>query len=241
MKVKATITGDLKAILEKEGILAAAAIRRGMEAAGREVQQELRAQVGAAGFRSSKGLSNAWRMKVYPRGGIATLRPSALIYTQAPDIIDAFEQGKPITVRRAKYLAWPTGLNAALGRRSAGGRGGVRVTPAEMVAGKALVLNTKRPGLKLWCLKVSSAQNPTKTGRKCKLRLYVRGQAVEILTGRIKAGERKKRIETLLSQGYAAMFFLSKQTNPRKRLDVAGVFGRAGGVLEANLRAALAA
>ena len=243
MKLRATISGELKAMLEAETVLAAKAVRAGVERAGRQVQQELRDQVASAGFASSRNLSNAWRTKVYPLGGGATLRPAALVWTQAADIIDAFEQGVPIRANRTSYLCWPTPLNAARGRRNAGGRGGTRVTPEDMVhaKGNAVVLGTKRPGLKLWCLRVRTEQNRTKTGRAGKTRVFVGGKNVEILTGRIKAADRRAKIDQLLQRGFAAMFFLSKSVNPRKRLDVAGVFARADAVLEASLRTALAA
>ena len=243
MKARITISGDLRAMLAEETALAAKAVRSGVESAGRRVQQELRDQVASAGFASSRSLSNAWRLKVYPLGGGATLHPAALIWTQAADIIDAFERGVSIRANRTPYLCWPTPLNAARGRRTAGGRGGMRVTPQDMLAakGNAVVLSTKRAGLKLWCLRVRKEQNRTKTGRAGKVRLFVHGANVEILTGRIKAADRNAKIDALLKRGYAAMFFLSKSVNPRKRLDVAGVFSRADAVLETSLRAALAA
>ena len=234
-------------MLAQETILSAAAIRRGLEAAATELQQSLRDQVLAAGFAGGgQGIANAWRVKYYPPGGF-TLHPSAIIFTRVPDIIDAFEQGVPITAKSSKYLAWPTGYNATAGRRSAGRRGGLRVTPAEMVAakGEAAVIPTKRGGLKLWCLRVREARTSNRAGRftrasQAKMRLFVGGKNVEILTGRLKASARNKIVEKLLDYGYVAMFFLAKQVSERKRLDVAGTFDAADALLEAKMQAALA-
>ena len=246
MRVTVKVSGDIKAILDNETLLASAAVRRGMQDAGEKIQATLRSQVTGAGFRGNgQGIAKAWRLRVYPPGGGFTLRPSALISTAAPNIIDAFEQGKPISASGGKYLAWPTPFNAAGGRRSAGGRGGVRVTTAEMMAAKkdAAVIPTKRKGLKLWCLRVRAAHGRTKdTGRfnKSRIRLFVGGKNVEILTGRIKAADRNKKVEELLARGYVALFFLAKQVSETKRLDVAGVFNTADAVLEASMQAALA-
>lgn len=244
--MKVTISGDLKKMLDEETVLAGKAIRRGVEAAGKLVQDELRQQVAGGGFASSRSLSNAWRLKVYSSSGGSSLRPAAMIYTQAPDIIDAFERGAPIRARGTKYLAWPTPLNAARGRRNAGSRGGVRVSLMEMAhaKGESAVIRTKRAGLSLWCLRVREARGRSRVGakfNKSRVRLFVGGRNVEILTGRIKAGDRKQRAADLISRGYAPMYFLAKQVSVRKRLDVAGAFARASSILETSLRASLAA
>ena len=244
MRLTVKVSDSVKNIIDGETLLISTAVRRGMQSAGAEVQQQLRDNVQAGGFASGADkIAKAWRLKVYPLNGGFTLRPSALISTAAPNIIDAFEQGVPIKATGGKYLCWPTPFNAAGGRRSAGSRGGVRVTPQDMVASKkeAAVIGTKRKDLKLWCLRVREGYGRTRSGRfnKKRIRLYVGHKSIEILTGRIKASERNRRVEDLLNRGYVAMFFLAKQVAERKRLDVSGIFAKADDVLETSMQAAL--
>ena len=253
MRYSVSISGDLRKIIAEETVLAAQALRRGVERAGRGVQGELREQVRAAGFRGGgERLANAWRMKVYPPTPKFTLHPAALVYAtdkgraNAANIFDAFDKGVPIRARGKKWLAWPTGFNATGGRRQAGFRGGMRVTLAEMAADKkdTVVLNARgRRDVALWCLRVREGRGRRgKFGpfNKTRVRLYVGGKNVEVATGKIKAAERNVLVRRLLDRGYVAMFFLAKQVNPRKRLDVAGAAARAEAVLDSSLRAELA-
>ncbi|AWV21714.1 Hypothetical protein RADP37_05300 [Roseomonas mucosa] len=240
MKVTARISGSLRETIQEQTILAAGAIRRGVEEAGQEIQAELREQVAKAGFRGGgRRVANAWRLRVYPRQAKATLHPAALIYTQAPDIIDAFETGNLIAVKKAKYLCWPTGFNATSGRRNAGSRGGLRVTPQEMIEARdAVVLPVKdNPAVKLWCLRVRQASSiGGRSGRgRGRIRLYVGRRNVEVNTGRGKASDKALRTERILKYQLVPMFFLARQVDPRKRFDVAGVAKRADAVLERRL------
>lgn len=53
-------------------------------------------------------IANAWRMKQYPEGQ-ESAKAAALIYTKAPNIIDAFDKGSLIRpTRGGRYLAIPT-------------------------------------------------------------------------------------------------------------------------------------
>ena len=246
MEITATITGDLRAMLAEETVLAAAAVRRGVQRAGEAVRDQLRDQVRSSGIANADKLANVWRMKMYPAGETFDLQQTAFIYvpskgrSNAVNIINAMEQGQTIRAAGGKYLAWPTPYNAKQGRR--GGSAGVRITLADMIADRkgVVVIPTKKLGLKLWCARVRVAQGLTRTGRKGRLRLFVGGKNVEIVTGRIKVSARNKQIEALLQRGYVAMFFLAKQVPSRKLLDVEGVFNAAGDVLEAAVRRELA-
>ena len=179
----ATIRGDLRAAMEAEIRDVARAMRRGVERAGREVQAELRAQARGADF-SDKGraLANSWRLKLYLPPGAAprSFRPAALVYSNAPKLVEAFDKGLPITAKGGRYLAFPTGYNATRGRRGASSRGGLRVTPAEMKAarGEAFIIRSKsNPAVRLWCLRVRGASG---LGKRRRLRLFV-GSNVEVL------------------------------------------------------------
>ena len=153
--ITAAVRGELRAAMEAEVRDAARAMRRGVERAGREVQAELRAQARAAGFSDrGRAVANAWRLSLYPPPAAAprTLRPAALVWTNAPKLVDAFDRGIPIVARGKRYLAFPTPYNAAGGRRGASARGGLRVTPAQMQAARreAFVIRSKsNPSVRL--------------------------------------------------------------------------------------------
>lgn len=234
MFLKATIEGSLKAAMQAEVAKVSGALRRAVTTAAKETQTELRAQARATGFRDGgRSAANAWRMEVYPKTPKTTLRPAALVWSKMPDVIDAFDKGAVIRPAKGKkYLAWPTGFNAALGRRNASGRGGLRVTPAEMIAAsrrkEAFIIPTRGssradPETALWCLRVFGAQGTTKRTRN-RLRLFV-NTSTEVGTGNRKGAAQRRR--ELLQQGFVPMFFLAKQVSLRKRLDLAAVRARA--------------
>jgi hypothetical protein len=228
----ATVRGDLRAAMEAEVRDAARAMRRGVERAGREVQAELRAQARGAGFSDrGRAVANAWRLSLYPPPAAAprTLRPAALVWTNAPKLVDAFDRGIPIVARGGRYLAFPTPYNAA--------RGGLRVTPAQMQAARreAFVIRSKsNPSVRLWCLRVRAASGIARRSRR--LRLFV-GPNAEILTGRRRGQQGRAR--EILAQGFVPMFFLLRQVSLRKRLDVAALRRRAPGILARALAAEL--
>jgi len=239
--IAATISGDLRKAMESEIVSIARGMRRGVERAGKQVQAQLRAQARSSGFRDNgRSIANAWRLKVYPLPGRAprTLRPGALVYSNASAIVDAFDKGLPITAKGGRYLAFPTGYNATRGRRNASSRGGLRVTPSQMKAarGEAFVIQSKsNPKVRLWCLRVRGAQSTSK-GRR--MRAFV-GANVEVLTGRRKGQQRF--VKEMLKQGFVPMFILLRSVTPRKVFDLAGVRRRAGMILAQSITAELSA
>ncbi|MFZ4410572.1 MAG: DUF6441 family protein [Paracraurococcus sp.] len=238
--ITSAVLGDLRAGMEAEVRDAARAMRHGVERAGREVQAELRAQARSAGFTDrGRAVANAWRLSLYPPPATAqrTLRHAALVWTNAPKLVDAFDRGLPVVARGGRYLAFPTPYNAAGGRRGASARGGLRVTPAQMQAARheAFVIRSKsNPSVRLWCLRVRAATGIARRARR--LRLFV-GPNAEILTGRHRGQQRRAR--EVLAQGFVPMFFLLRQVSLRKRLDVAAVRRRAPGILARALAAEL--
>jgi hypothetical protein len=214
--ISAAIDGNLEAAMRAEIRTIAAGLRRAVTRAATETQAELRRQARKTGFRDGgSSLANAWRLRVFPASGVETLHPAALIWSKVPDIAEAFNAGQPIRARHHTYLCWPTGYNAAGGRRGANGRGGMRITPSQMIGAGAFVVRSKRnPRVKLWCLRVRQGAG----GKRGRLRLLVRA-GTEVLTGRMKG--RQARAREVLKQGFVPMFFLVKQVTPGKRLDIA--------------------
>ena len=231
---------SMRAAMEEEIIAIAAALRRAVARTGRQVQQELRAQARAGGFKDGgRAIANAWRLRTYPAEGTAprTWRPAALVYSNAPDIADAFDKGVPIVAKGKRWLAFPTGWNARRGRRGASSRGGLRVTPEQMMAAKgdAFVIRSKsNPAVRLWCLRVREARGLSRRGRN-RIRLWA-GPA-EVLTGNRKG--RQQAASDLLDRGFVPMFLLMKRVSVRKRLDIDAVRARAAGLLASNVVAEL--
>jgi hypothetical protein len=212
--ISAAIDGNLEAAMRAEIRTIAAGMRRAVTRAATEAQAELRRQARKTGFRDGgRALANAWRLRVFPAPGVETLHPAALIWSKMPDIADAFDAGQPIRARHHRYLCWPTGYNAAGGRR--GGRGGMRITPAQMLGAGAFVIRSKRnPRVRLWCLRARQGVG----GKRGRIRVLVRA-GTEVLTGRMRG--RQARAREVLQQGFVPMFFLVKQVTPGKRLDIA--------------------
>lgn len=236
--VKFAATGNLRAGLDQELRRVSGALRRAVTTTGQQVQDELRSQARGAGFKDGgRSMANAWRLKIYPQPGRAptTLKPAALVFSKMPDLASAFDRGVTVRPKGRKYLSFPTGYNAAGGRRNAGRRGGLRVTPEQMIAagkrGEAFVLPLDgQPGRALWCLRVAGAYGTTQRTRK-RLRLFV-NTATEVATGKVKGLQAKRR--DLLKQGFVPMFFLMKSVTLRKRLDIDAVRHRAPRWFAAN-------
>jgi hypothetical protein len=79
------------------------AVISGTRDAGRGLTTELRRQVSSAGL--GQRLANSWRDKHYPN---RKLDAASLVYTKAPQIIRAFDEGAVIRSRRGRFLAIPT-------------------------------------------------------------------------------------------------------------------------------------
>ena len=79
------------------------AVATGTRDAGRGLKTELRRQVASAGL--GQRLANSWRDKHYPN---QKLDAASLVYTKAPQIIRAFDEGAVIRSRRGRFLAIPT-------------------------------------------------------------------------------------------------------------------------------------
>jgi hypothetical protein len=103
MKFAATITHSLQAGMQAELRDIERAVTGGTREAGRGLKTELRRQVGSAGL--GQRLANSWRDQHYPN---QRLDAASLVYTKAPQIIRAFDEGAVIRSKRGRFLAIPT-------------------------------------------------------------------------------------------------------------------------------------
>jgi Family of unknown function (DUF6441) len=103
MKLAATIARSLQAEMQAELRDLERAVSDGTREAGRGLRTELRRQVASAGL--GQRLANSWRERHYPN---QKLDAACLVYTKAPQIIRAFDEGAVIRSRRGRFLAIPT-------------------------------------------------------------------------------------------------------------------------------------
>ncbi|MFN3449570.1 MAG: DUF6441 family protein [Roseococcus sp.] len=220
MRLAATILGDLRRQLAAEVRAGERAAMAATRAETEQVKQELRQQVTSSFGGNARGIAHAWRSQVFPRSG-QSLRPAGLVWTKVPNVIDAFARGALIRAKGGrKFLAIPTGFNAAQGRRGRGEKG-MRVTPAQMVASGQGFLRPVRSGRGfVWCLPLRQGEQ---TGRRRRTRLIAGGLA-EIGTGNRKGREAWAR--EMLARGMVPMFLLLPQVRLARRLDVKGAAER---------------
>ena len=103
MKLAATIARSLQAGMQAELRDIERAVAGGTRDAGRGLRTELRRQVASAGL--GQRLANSWRDKHYPN---QKLDAAGLVYTKAPQIIRAFDEGAVVRSKRGRFLAIPT-------------------------------------------------------------------------------------------------------------------------------------
>jgi hypothetical protein len=103
MKLAASLARSLQADMQTELRDIEVAVASGTREAGRGLKTELRRQVSGAGL--GQRLANSWRDRHYPN---RKLDAASLVYTKAPQIIRAFDEGVLIRSRRGRFLAIPT-------------------------------------------------------------------------------------------------------------------------------------
>lgn len=216
MKISAII-GDVRKVLAAEVRAGERAAMTVMRAETDQVKKELRDQATSAFAGNARGVANAWRSQVFPRGG-QSLRPAGLVFTKVPAIIDAFERGALIRPKGGgKFLAIPTGFNRQGGRRGAK----PRVSPAQMVASGQGFLRPFASGRGfVWALPVRQGE---RVGRR--RAPLIAGGVAAVATGRRRGAAAWQ--QSLLAQGFVPMFLLVPQVKHTKRLDVKGAAERA--------------
>jgi hypothetical protein len=195
MKLAAAIARSLQADMQAELRDLERAVAAGTRSAGQSLKTEIRRQVSSAGL--GPRLANSWRDKHYPN---QKLDAASLVYTKAPQIIRAFDEGAVIRSRRGRFLAIPT-ENAP--RKGTDGR---RISPRTFPEHRFGPLRfVPRPsGLSLLVVDGLQASLGRKTGE---------------LRGFRRATDRARRSGQGLTT--VVMFLLVPQVKLRKRLDVA--------------------
>jgi Family of unknown function (DUF6441) len=144
MKLAATIARSLQAEMQAELGDIERAVSGGTRDAGRGLKAELRRRVASAGL--GQRLANSWRDRHFRN---QRLDAASLVYTKAPQIIRAFDDGVVVRSRRGRFLAIPTenaprkgprvdGLGASFSRKTGELRGFRRATDRARRSGQGL-------------------------------------------------------------------------------------------------------
>lgn len=193
MRVTARLDG-LSAHLVRAVERAEGVVTRAVRAETAGLRDDWRQAVEGAGL--GKRLGNTVRMRSYPERE-TSLTPAGLVWTRAPEIMEAHTADLVIAGKRRSYLALPT---EAVPRRS--GRGG-RMKPAELEArfGRKLRLVARRGRPALLVMDQARAS-------------YARAD------GRFR-GFRPSRSKTGRGHTTVVMYVLVKRVRTRKRFDLA--------------------
>lgn len=186
------------AILDEQYRNGERSVTRAMGAWARSTKAAWRSDVVAAGL--GRRLSNTIRSDAYPKG-TDSLNAAAQVWSNAPHIVGAFEEGALISSADGFWLAIPL---PAAGR----GRGNRRTNPGDF---------EQRTGMRLRFV--------YRSGRSALLvaedaRLNARGQA------RRKGGRRRKTDGILTGSQSVPVFVLVPQVRLAKRLDLYGIAER---------------
>jgi hypothetical protein len=194
MKLAATLARSLQTGMRAELRAIERAVASGTKDAGRGLKTGLRRQVVSAGL--GQRLANSWRDKHYPND---KLDAASLVYSKAPQIILAFDEGALIRAKRGRFLAIPT-ENAP--KRGTDRR---RISPSNFPEHRfgPLRLVPRRNGPSLLVVDGVRASFSRKTGN---------------LRGFRKSSERARRTGAGLTT--VVMFVLVPQVKLEKRLDV---------------------
>ena len=197
MKLAAAISGDLRKIMAEEIKAAEDAVTAAMRQAADGLKADLRRQVTEAGM--GQRLANTWRAELYPKGR-KSIKAAGFVFTRAPTIIRAFDQGAVIKSKHGFWLAIPTPA-AGTGAR------GKRMTPGlwEQMHGSRLRFIYRRGAPSL----LVAENMRVRTGKRGG---FAKGSASALRSGR--------------GMTTVVMFILVPQVSLKKRLDVDGVAER---------------
>ena len=129
MRLKAAIIGDLEKVMAEEYALASKAVKAGVGKRTGILKTDLRGQVTRA--RLGGRLAKTWRGQVYENDGI---NAAGFVWSKAPKIVRAFDEGAIIRAKSGRWLAIPT-EHAPRRGTSVGGRSSMtrRISPKSYV------------------------------------------------------------------------------------------------------------
>lgn len=195
MRLQAAIEGKLNEVLRDEARVAERAVSNAIRKATDGLKQDLRQQVVSAGF--GNRLSKSWRSKLYPAGA-ASIEAAGLVFSKAPVIIRAFDEGAVIRSKNGVWLAIPS---PAAPKKGVGGK---RINPSNFPEHRFGRLRfVYRPRVSLLVVDNARASFSRKTGQ---LRGFRKASDSALRTGR--------GLTTVV------MFFLVPQVRLPKKLDI---------------------
>lgn len=187
-------------VIKKDLDLYHANLRRATKSAASRaangLKNDLRSQVRLGGL--GPKVANTWRSQAYPKNG-DSLDAVASVWSKAPHIIAAFDEGITIKARKKRYLAIPSHFAPAKGTD------GKKIKPSNFPVkayGELRFVKGKN-GTDFLVVDQLRQSFSKKTGS---FRGYKKASAAWLKRG--------KAVESIV------MFFLIDQTNPKKRLDV---------------------
>jgi len=121
MRFEAAITGNLQKFMAQQQAAAEAAVTAGVAEITGRIKDELRGQVTGAGL--GNRLAKSWQSQLYPKGK-KSIDAAGWIFSKAPKLIRAFNEGALIKSKDGFFLAIPT---EAAPRRGVGGK---RISPS---------------------------------------------------------------------------------------------------------------
>ncbi len=205
--LKARIFGDIVRDIRKDIDSLERASTNGLKDASNGLKRDLRGDIIAAGL--GQQLSNSWRnnkpgqpIAVYPQGRYS-MNAAAIIWSNAPHIVEGFDKGGMVRARGSKYLAVPLPMAQKI---IGTGKKRERITPA---------LWEKKTGIKLAIVQ-RKGKNPI---------LVARGVRISN-NGRIRPLTVRKATKTmgprvnLAGLAEAPLFVLVPHIQLKKRLDV---------------------
>ena len=198
MKLAATIVGSLQVGLQAEMHQIEKAVGAGVKVAGEGLKGELRRQVVTAGL--GVRLARTWRSRAYPNRAHDA---ASLVWSKAPQIVRAFDEGAVIRSRRGFWLAIPSPEAPKRGPT------GKRITPGmvERMYGRRLRFVYRPRGASLLVMDGMVARGGRRGGfRLASTRKASRSRGAHVSTSGLTT---------------VVMFFLVPQVRMPKRLEVA--------------------
>lgn len=196
MKLGAKLNIPVASLIESDLAAGKRGVKSAMTRATDQLKALLRDQVVSAGLGTR--VANAWRGDTYPKGR-DSLNAASYVWSKAPQIHSAFDEGALISRGGGLWLAIPTDN---VPRVSSGGRGSGRPATPQQVEEQfnqdlKLVKDPNRPGLAYLVVNVVQAKNRRGWRRATDKRL-----------------QQGRNVESVI------MFYLVRQVRLPKRLDI---------------------